>query len=102
MVKKKILCIIQARSRSSRLPLKVLKTINGVKILEILLKRIKKSKKIDQIIVATTKDKIDNQIVKTASKLGIFSFRGENDNVLKRYYYAAKKYKAAGGGWKKC
>ena len=94
MVKKKILCIIQARSRSSRLPLKVLKTIRGVKILEILLKRIKKSKKIDQIIVATTKDKIDNEIVKVAHKLGVFSFKGENDNVLKRYYYAAKKYKA--------
>ena len=94
MVKKKILCIVQARSRSSRFPLKVLKNIKKFKILEILLKRIKKSKKIDQIIVATTKDKIDNEIVKVAHKLGIFSFRGANENVLQRYYYAAKKYKA--------
>ena len=94
MVKKKILCIIQARSRSSRFPLKVLKNIGGFKILEILLKRIKKSNKIDQIVVATTKDKIDVEIVKVAHKLGIISFRGETYNVLKRYYDVAKKYKA--------
>ena len=94
MVNSKILCIIQARARSTRFPNKVLKIINKKKILEILLLRIKKSKKIDQIIVATTNHKSDDEVVKVASKLNIISFRGENENVLKRYYDAAKKYKA--------
>ena len=55
---KKIACIIQARSNSKRLPNKILKKISGRTVLEILISRLKKSKKIDKIIVATTKKKM--------------------------------------------
>ena len=59
---------IQARSSSTRLPSKVLKKIGGITILEILVKRIKKSQKIKDVIVATTKNKADDQIVKLCKK----------------------------------
>ena len=54
---KKIIAIVQARTDSSRLPKKILKKINGQEIIKIIFKRLSKSKKIDKIILATTKKK---------------------------------------------
>jgi len=54
MVKKNI-AIIQARTTSVRLPRKVLLKINGLPAIEILYKRLKKSKKLRDVIIATTK-----------------------------------------------
>ena len=54
MVKKKIVAIVQARSNSIRLPGKILKSINGVSAIELLLKRLKKSKLLNQIVIATS------------------------------------------------
>ena len=60
MVKKNyIVCIIQARSASSRFPKKIFQKINKKMILEILIKRLKKSEEINKIIIATTKNKSD-------------------------------------------
>ena len=58
-----VLAIVQARMNSSRLPGKVLKKVNGRTIIEILLKRLIKSKMIDKIVVATTNNKSDNKLV---------------------------------------
>ena len=55
MVKKKI-AIIQARLNSVRLPNKILFKINGTPLIEILYKRLKKSKELDDIVIATTKN----------------------------------------------
>jgi spore coat polysaccharide biosynthesis protein SpsF len=89
---KKIACIIQARSNSKRLPNKILKKISGRTVLEILISRLKKSKKIDKIIVATTKKKNDDLIIKIAQKNQVDYYRGNESNVLKRYYDCAKKF----------
>ena len=51
------LAIVQARVNSSRLPNKVIRKINRLSIIEILLKRLSMSNKIDKIVVATTKKK---------------------------------------------
>ena len=88
------LCILQARMSSSRLPGKVLKPIKGKPILEYEIKRILKSKKIDKLVLATSTDKSDDILEEFAKKIGIDCFRGDLDNVLKRYYDCAKKYKA--------
>ena len=84
---------IQARSSSTRLPSKVLKKIGGITILEILVKRIKKSQKIKDVIVATTKNKADDQIVKLCKKKKIRYFRGSEKNVLGRISDCLKKYR---------
>ena len=84
---------IQARSSSTRLPCKVLKKIGGITIVEILVKRIKKSKKIKDVIVATTNNKSDDVIVKLCKKKKIKYFRGSENDVLGRISDCLKKYK---------
>ncbi len=92
---KKIICIIQARTGSSRLPGKVLLPgANNKPLLLNLYERISKSKYIDKIVIATTKLQNDFEIVKICKKNNIDYFRGSNKNVLDRYYKCALKYKA--------
>ena len=92
-VKNKVLAIIQARYNSSRFPGKVIKKINNQTILEIIISRVKKSKYISKIIVACSKNPNDFQIIKICKKLGIDYFVGSENDVLDRFYRAARKYK---------
>ena len=65
----KIIAVIQARRGSKRFPNKILKKINDKEtILDYTIKRISKSKKINKIIIATTKNKIDDKIEKHLKK----------------------------------
>ena len=82
----KVLAITQARVGSTRLPEKVLKTINGESLLEIHLKRIQKSKLITKVKVATTNEHNSDKIVSLASNLGIEATKGSVDNVLQRFF----------------
>ena len=83
--------IIQARFNSSRFKGKVLKKINGKSILEILVIRLKKSKQIDDIIIATSNNFNDKKIIKECKKLKVKFFQGSEENVLKRFFLTAKK-----------
>lgn len=85
--------IIQARFNSSRFKGKVLKKINGKSILEILVIRLKKSKQIDDIIIATSNNFNDKKIIKECKKLKVKFFQGSEENVLKRFFLTAKKFK---------
>ena len=82
--------IIQARMGSRRLPGKSLMKFNNITPLEVLIKRIKKIKNIKLIIIATTKLKKDDIFIKYAKNLKVKIYRGNNNNVLERYYLAAK------------
>ena len=87
--------IIQARLGSKRLPNKVFKKINNKSILEIIFKRVSKSKKADDIIFAIPKNKSNLKLKKfLKKKLKVKVFLGPESNVLKRYYMAAKKFKS--------
>ena len=89
-----IVGIIQVRSDSTRFPQKALVDILGKPMIIHLLERIKKSKLIDQLVIATTTRKIDDPIVEVVRECGISIFRGSYEDVLDRYYQAAKKYHA--------
>jgi spore coat polysaccharide biosynthesis protein SpsF len=89
-----IIAIIQARMGSSRLPKKALTDIDGTPSLKFMIDRVKKSKLIDKIIVATTNKEEDNEIVNFCNNNDIFCHRGSEDDVLDRYYQTAKEYKA--------
>lgn len=89
-----ISAIIQARMGSTRLPGKVLKEVLGKPILWHLINRIKKAKLTNKIIIATTKNEIDRPILKFAEENGIKNYAGSEENVLDRYYQAAKKFNA--------
>jgi spore coat polysaccharide biosynthesis protein SpsF len=86
----KILAITQARIGSTRLPAKIIKRINGETLLEIHLKRIQKSKLISKLKVATTTEAEDLTIVEICSKLNIAAYKGSVNDVLERFYLAAK------------
>ena len=86
------IAIIQARTTSVRLPGKVLLKINELPVIEILYKRLKKSKKLNDIIIATTKK--STHLLEFFKKKKIKYFVGSDKNVLSRYYKTAKKFKA--------
>lgn len=87
----KVGIIIQARTGSTRFPKKVLERIDNKTILEILLDRLKKIQYINKI-VATTNKYNDRQIIKIAKKNNFQTFKGSENNVLKRYYDCARQY----------
>jgi len=90
-MQKKIICIVQARVKSSRLPGKILLPIKNKSLLEHLLERLKRLRNIDNLIVATTKNKEDNLIYYIAKTLKVKTYRGDENNVLKRFYFCSKK-----------
>ena len=84
--------ITQARTNSSRLPGKVLKQINGQELLKIHVDRISLSKEANKIIVATTVGAIDDNIERLCNSWNILVFRGSENDVLDRFYKAAKPH----------
>jgi len=77
---------------SSRLPGKVLASICGKPALELMIERLKTVEHINNIIIATTNNKIDDPIARLANKLQVHCFRGSEENVLSRVLGAARAY----------
>ena len=92
--KKKIVVIIQARLGSTRFPSKILKRIGKKTALEFLIDRLKKSKKYNELIVATTKRSEDHELLKVVESKKVSIFQGSEKNVLKRFFDASCKYSA--------
>ena len=84
-----ITLILQARMNSSRLPDKVLKNIKNITVLEYIFEKIKKCKKINNFIVATTINNSDDDIINICVKNQVKYFRGSENNVLDRFYQTA-------------
>lgn len=87
-----ILAILQARVSSTRLPGKVLLPILGAPMLLRQIERINRSTLINQLLVATSVDESDDAIFELCQKHNINCFRGSLENVLDRFYQAAKPY----------
>ena len=92
--KKRVVIILQARMGASRLPGKPLKQVLGRPLLSYQIERLRRSQLADEIIVATTTEQEDDQIVKFCEEEHINFFRGSALDVLDRYYQAAKSVKA--------
>lgn len=88
----KVLAITQARLGSSRFPEKILKSINKSTLLEIHLRRILKSSKISQLVVATTREIGVESIINVAKKCNVKTYQGSTSNVLDRFYQTALPY----------
>lgn len=87
-----ILGVLQARTTSTRLPGKVLKPILGIPMLLRQLERVKNARLIETLIVATSQDITDDPIEKLCRENNITCFRGQLDDVLDRFYQAAKPF----------
>lgn len=87
------LAIVQVRMGSTRLPGKSLLPIKGKPLLSHVLARLKQCLLIDHIIVATTTKDRDQVLLDLAKKDGMEGFAGSEDDVLDRYYHAARRHK---------
>jgi spore coat polysaccharide biosynthesis protein SpsF len=87
-----ILAILQARVSSTRLPGKVLKPIVGQPMIARQIERLGQMRRVDELIVATSQDSSDNPIEKLCREVGVQCFRGSLNDVLDRYYWAAKPH----------
>jgi spore coat polysaccharide biosynthesis protein SpsF (cytidylyltransferase family) len=87
------LAIIQARTSSTRLPRKVLLPLEDKTVIEHVIERVSMAKLIDEIVVATTIEREDINIVKLVSSLGYRVFAGSKDDVLDRFFQVAKLIK---------
>jgi len=90
----RVVAIIQARMGSTRLPGKVLMDIAGKTMLARVVNRVCKAQLICDLVIATTDKAVDIPIVDQCRKLGVQVFRGSEEDVLDRYYQAAKTYSA--------
>lgn len=88
----KMLCVVQARMGSERLPGKVIKPIMDKPMILYTLNRLNKSKYIDEIILATSIENKEQPLVDIVEKEGFKIFRGEENNVLKRYKDTVDKF----------
>ena len=86
--------ILQARMSSSRLPGKVLKKVLNRPLLSFQLERINQSKLVDEIVIATTINRIDDAIESVAESEKIKLFRGSEEDVLGRFNGAAEEFDA--------
>ena len=88
----KLAIFVQARITSKRFPKKIFSEINGKKIIEILIEKLQKIKHVDKIIFLIPNTKKNKDLSRLLEKLDIEVFKGSENNVLERYYLAAKKY----------
>jgi spore coat polysaccharide biosynthesis protein SpsF len=90
----KVVAIVQARMGSTRLPGKVLLDLAGKSVLARVVGRLRRSTYIDEVVVATTRKSDDDAIVAECRRLDVAVFRGEEQDVLDRYYHAGLEAKA--------
>lgn len=81
----KVLCIVQARMGSERLPGKVIKPILGKPMILHTLNRLSKSKYINELVLATSDLEKENELVEVVKEANYNVFRGSENNVLSRY-----------------
>lgn len=86
----RIVAVIQARMGSTRLPGKVLKPVAGKPLLWHIVHRLKKSKLIEAIAVATSTNPLDDAIAEFCAANGVIAIRGAEDDVLARFARAAE------------
>lgn len=79
---------------SSRLPGKALMQLGKRTVLGNVISRIQRCKNVDGVLVATSREEEDQVIIQEAVKYGALYYAGEKDDVLSRYYHAARLYRA--------
>ncbi len=90
----KTVVIIQARMGSSRLPGKVLMPLGGKPSVQHVIERARLIRGVDEVVLATSVASIDDPLAAFCKTFGVTVVRGSEDDVLDRYYQAAKAARA--------
>lgn len=91
----KTVALIQARMASSRLPGKVLMKLGSTSVLSRVVCRARRARLVDEVVVATTTETGDDSIVEECKRQRVTVTRGREDDVLDRYYEAARQVQAS-------
>lgn len=86
--------VVQARLGSSRLPGKVLRPIGGRPMLELVVARLRRARRLDHVLVATSDDRIDDELAAWCLGADVDVVRGPEDDVLARFALAAATARA--------
>jgi spore coat polysaccharide biosynthesis protein SpsF len=89
----KVLCIVQARLTSSRLPDKVIMPLAGKTIAEHVFERLSLSRHIDKVVFAIPTGERNDELEQFLEERGIPSFRGSEDNVQERFIGCIREYR---------
>jgi spore coat polysaccharide biosynthesis protein SpsF len=92
---KKVTLIIQARMGSSRLPGKSMLDLAGAPLIGRILERVKRCKAMDEIVLATPESASNDQLAELAKIHEVSLFRGSENDLVDRYYQAARKFGAS-------
>lgn len=90
----RIVTIIQARMGSIRLPGKLMKDLGGHTVLARVVRRLRRASLLGEVVVATTTQPADDIILEECRRVSVQVFRGEENDVLDRYYRVAEWAKA--------
>lgn len=90
----RIALILQARMGSTRLPGKSMMNLAGAPLLARILERVLRTRRPHVVVMATTMRQEDDVLAALAEDMGVPVFRGSQDDLLDRYYQAARKFEA--------
>lgn len=90
----KTVAIIQARLGSTRLPGKVLLDLAGEPMLARVVNRVRRARRVDEVVIATTTEARDDELERICTERGWPCYRGSEQDVLDRYYQAARAHRA--------
>ena len=88
----KVFIITQARLKSTRLPEKILKEIQGKSLLQIHLESLQRSRYFKNLVVATTRERGIEKVIKLLKRMSIKYYQGSTKDVLDRYYKTLVPY----------
>ena len=89
-----VVLILQARMGSARLPGKSMLGLAGAPLLARILERVRRSSQVHRIVVATTRNSEDDVLAGLAADQGVAAFRGAENDLVDRYYQAARAFGA--------
>ena len=87
-----VICIVQARMGSDRLPGKVMKKIMGEPMIGYTLKRLRKCETLTEVVLATSEADGDTELAEYVEGIGFSCVRGSEDDVLERYTFANRRF----------
>jgi glutamate-1-semialdehyde 2,1-aminomutase len=89
-----VLAVVQARMGSARMPNKVMQPIGGMPMIELLLRRLSGARRVERIVLATSRDERNDPLDAHVRSLAFDVVRGSEADVLDRVYRAAARYPA--------
>jgi spore coat polysaccharide biosynthesis protein SpsF len=87
-----ILAVLQARCSSTRFPRKVLEPLLGAPMILRQIERIRRAKRLDALVVATSNDASDDPLAERCEENGVAVYRGSLSDVLARFLGATRRF----------